>query len=1134
MRHTPARVVARLAALTSFVLLVGMLSAVEAAAVDGVDYETSFEDGQPQPDWTDTVETDPDGDDKTDGLDGGMKSFATSGPAESPTAKTEAGYTGVRSLEFSGTHAAEGRAYAYNKILDVDVEVTAESELSYLIFPVFVEDDLRNPSTYAAVDLAFTDGTYLSDLGAVDQHGATLAPGGQGESQTLYTDQWNRKAANIGAVAEGKTVDRILVAYDNPIGPPTQFKAFVDDIRILGAPETPEVDSPSDHALTTRGTQSSGDFSRGNNFPATAVPHGFNFYTPVTDAGSTSWLYEYHRDNDSDNRPSLEAFSVSHEPSPWMGDRQTFQVMPSTASGTPDADREARALSFGHDAEIAKPHHYGVTFDNGLRTEIAPSNHSGLFRFTFPEDDSNLIFDNVDNSGGLTLDADGGTVSGFSDVKSGLSTGATRLFVYAEFDKPVVDGGMLPGGGGEDVTGYMRFDAGEDRVVNMRMATSLLSVDQAKRNLDMEIGDASFSEVSRQAQDLWDEKLSVIEVEGATSDQLTTLYSNLYRLFLYPNIGHENTGDAQDPAYRYASPFQPPAGEDTPTETGATVVDGEMYVNNGFWDTYRTTWPAYSLFTPTQASKMVDGFVQQYRDGGWISRWSSPGYADLMTGTSSDVAFADAVVKGVDDFDVESAYDAAIKNATVAPPESGVGRKGLETSIFDGYTSTETKEGMSWALEGYVNDFGIANMSQALYEADPDGPRAEEYQTNREYFLNRAQNYVHMFDPNVEFFQGRDADGEWRVPADEFNPAEWGHDYTETNAWNMAFTVPHDGQGLANLYGGREAMASKLDEFFATPETAAYPGSYGDVIHEMREARDTRMGMYGHGNQPSHHIPWMYNYAGQPWKTQELTREATSRLYLGSEIGQGYPGDEDNGEMSAWWLFSALGLYPLQMGADTYALGSPLFTKAVVHLENGKDIVVNAENNSSQNVYVQGLKLDGQSYDKSYLTHDTLADGAVLDFDMGAEPSDWASGPDAAPPSVTPGDDVADPLADLAAGATSETPEAFDDTSGTEVSADGGELAIQCELDGEPGQAAMYTLTSGGGDGGDPASWVVKGSSDGENWTVLDERSGESFAWRQQTRAFQIAEPGSYSHYRVEITDSSGEKTTVSQVELLG
>lgn len=549
-----------------------------------------------------------------------MRSQIDRGPSGSPTAKAGAGFTGKKALRYAGTHKADGRAYSYNKIFDVNTAVTRDTELSYLVYPQMGETDLSYPATHVAVDLAFTDGTYLSDLRATDTNGGLLTPGGQADAKRLYVNQWNKVDARIGTVAAGKTVDRILVAYDSPKGP-SKFQGWIDDVKI--APKAPEKRKKhlSDYASTVRGTNSSGGFSRGNNFPATAVPNGFNFWTPVTNAGSTSWLYDYARGNNDDNLPTLQAFSASHEPSPWMGDRQTFQLMPSAASGTPDASRTARALPFKHENETARPHYYGVTFENGLKAEMTPTDHAARMRFTYPGKDASMVFDNVSNDGGLTLDPGTSSFTGFSDVKSGGSTGATRLFVYGVFDAPVTGSGKLSGGGGDDVTGYLRFDAGKDRTVNLRLATSLISIDQAKQNLAAEIpASRSFDRVEGKAQDAWDDLLGKVEVEGASADQLTTLYSSMYRLYLYPNSGFEKVGEKD----KYASPFSPQVGSDTPTHTGAKIVDGKVYVNNGFWDTYRTTWPAYSFLTPKKAGEMVDGFVQQYKDGGWISRWSSP------------------------------------------------------------------------------------------------------------------------------------------------------------------------------------------------------------------------------------------------------------------------------------------------------------------------------------------------------------------------------------------------------------------------------------------------------------------------------------------------------------------------------
>ncbi|MER6524098.1 GH92 family glycosyl hydrolase [Streptomyces sp. NPDC001508] len=1036
-----------------------------------------------------------------------MLSLIDRGPSGSPTAKAGAGFTGKRALRYAGRHTADGRAYSYNKVFDVNVKVGRDTRLSYRIFPAMADGDRDYDATNVSVDLAFTDGTHLSGLGARDQHGFALSPRGQGAAKVLYVNQWNNVESRIGSVAAGRTVDRILLAYDSPTGP-AKFRGWLDDVALReAAPDKPKAHL-SDYALTTRGTNSSGSFSRGNNFPATAVPHGFNFWTPVTNASSLSWLYEYARANNDANLPTIQAFSASHEPSPWMGDRQTFQVMPSAAAGTPDTGRTARALAFRHENETARPYYYGVRFENGLKAEMAPTDHAAALRFTYPGDDASVLFDNVTDQAGLTLDKEHGIVTGYSDVKSGLSAGAARLFVYGVFDKPVTAGDV----GG--VKGYLRFDAGADRTVTLRLATSLISVDQAKDNLRQEIpGGTSFDTVRSRAQRAWDKVLGRVEVEGATPDRLTTLYSSLYRLYLYPNSGFEKVGSK----YQYASPFSPMPGQDTPTHTGAKIVDGKVYINNGFWDTYRTTWPAYSFLTPHQAGEMVDGFVQQYKDGGWTSRWSSPGYADLMTGTSSDVAFADAYVKGVK-FDGKAAYEAALKNATVVPPSSGVGRKGMATSPFLGYTSTATGEGLSWAMEGYLNDYGIAKMGEALYRKTGE----KRYKEESQYFLDRAQDYVNLFDSRAGFFQGRDAGGDWRIDSAKYDPRVWGYDYTETNGWGYAFTVPQDSRGLAGLYGGRSALADKLDTYFSTPETASpeVVGSYGGIIHEMTEARDVRMGMHGQSNQPSHHALYMYDAAGQPWKTQALVRQALSRLYVGSEIGQGYPGDEDNGEMSGWYLFSALGFYPLVMGSGEYAIGSPLFKKVTVHLENGRDLVVDAPKNSAKNVYVQGLKVNGRSWTSTSLPHSVLAKGGVLSFDMGAKPSRWGTGKNAGPVSIAQDDKVPTPRADVLKGEGA----LFDDTSATDAAVTTVDLPV-----GAAAKALQYTLTSSTDRTKAPAGWTLQGSTDGTTWRTLDKRSGESFSWNRQTRAFTIFSPGTYTGYRLVLDGQS----TLAEVELL-
>ncbi|MCF0094033.1 GH92 family glycosyl hydrolase [Micromonospora sp. MH99] len=1047
------------------------------------------------------------------------------GPVGGYTTKPGVGFTGLAALRYSGGAEADGRSYATNRLFDVDIPVGPNTRLSYRIFPEFTGQDARYPSTYAALDLHFTDGSYLSGRSAVDQHGYALTPAGQGVSKVLYADQWNQVRADIGAVARGKTIDRILLAYDNPQATgETRFQGWLDDVELTGTPAAIDGSRLTNYVDTRRGTNSTGGFSRGNNLPITAVPNGFNFFTPVTDATSDSWEYEYHRANNAANLPTLQGLAISHEPSPWMGDRNQMSVMPVAGDGPLTGSPASRALAFRHDDETAQPDLYRVTTQSGLVAEMSPTDHAGIMRFTFGAGPAtgSLVF----AKGTFTIGADG-TFTGWVDNGSGLSAGRSRMFVSGTFDRAPT----------ASTATSATFDVSTERQVTMRIATSFLSVDQARRNLDLEVTGRSFDAIRDAATAAWKDRLGRVELRGATETQLVTMYSNLYRLNLYPNSQSENTGTAAAPHWQYASPVSAPTGTSTATRTGAKIVDGQIYVNNGFWDTYRTVWPAYSLLYPDVAARISDGFVQHYRDGGWIARWSSPGYADLMTGTSANVALAQAYLTRVKLPDPLAAYDAAVKDATVASGRGAVGRKGIETSLFLGYTPTSTGESVSWALEGYINDYGIGNMAAALAK-DPATPRSRRDQLKEEsrYFLERARNYVHLFDEKTKLFQGRDASGRFLAG----DPLDWGGVYTETNGWNFAFTAQQDPQGLINLYGGQKALRDKLDTFFATPENADRPGGYGGIIHEMLEARAVRLGQLGMSNQPSHHIPYLYDIAGAPAKTQATVREIMQRLYVGSEIGQGYLGDEDNGEMSAWYVLSSLGVYPLQAGSTHWAIGSPQFTRMTVHRPTG-DIVVNAANNSTRNVYVQSVTVNGKKQRGVSVEVSALARGATIDFQMGPNPSSWGTGRNDGPPSLTKGDAAPQPLQDVTGPglgtATSsggqDASKLFDDSSTTQLTASSGTPQISWASRAGRQKPTYYTITSGAG-AGDAADWRLQGSTDGLTWSTLDSRAGEVFRWRNQTRPFQIDKPGRYSQFRLVVTKTVGAaQPTLAEIELL-
>lgn len=1063
-----------------------------------------------------------------------MATGVKGGPWSSFTAKPRVGWTGVKSLGYAGQVVADGDSSASNVVLETDVKVAPGAQLSYKIFPE-LDEALTYASTYVAIDLLFDDGSKLSDSGARDIYGIAASPEAQGEGKTLYPDQWNSVKIDLAAV-EGKTVKQVLLRYSQKGAKAgTPVDGFVDDIRIDVPKPIDTSDGFVSYVDTRRGTNSSGGFSRGNNFPAAAWPNGFNFITPFTDADTVGTLYSYQAHNNDENLPELQGVGFSHEPSIWMGDRNQFIVQPATDT-VPQGDVKQRALAFKHDNEVARPDYYGVTFENGLRTEATPTDHGGVFRFTFTGDEGSVIVDRGFGDSGLKI-SDDGTVSGWIFGGSGWP-GKTRMFVAGKFDaKPVAHGDTK---GERTSAKYARFNTSATKTVELRVATSFISQEQAKKNLGFEVTGRSFDDVRGAVKDAWNKRLGVItDVEGANEAQLVNLYSGLYRLNLYPNSQFENVGSADAPKYQYASPFRETKGDATATKTNAPIGDGKLYVNNGFWDTYRTAWPLYSMLYPgSLTNELVDGFVQHYRDGGWISRWSSPGYADLMTGTSSDVAFADAYIQGALSSEVAlEAYDAALKNGTARPETPAVGRKGLERSPYLGYTDATTHQSASWGLEGFINDFGMARMALTLAD-DPNTPkeRVEQLREEAKYFSFRANNFVEMYNPKAGVFTARHANGSWENP----DKKDWGGAYTEASGWTFAFHAPHDVDGLAALYGGRQGLNKELKEFLTEKERADRAG-----MHEAREARDLRMGMFGLSNQIAHHIPYVAVEAGDASFGQEIIAESMRHAFVGYDIGQGYPGDEDNGEFSAWYIFSALGFYPLQLGTGDFTIGTPMFDSAKVHMGD-KTLTISAPGASQGKRYVAGVSHNGQALKDVVIDGDLIRSGGTLQYTMSDQPQTWGD------------KDLSEKL---------EVPQMLEDASGASLGTLTSKKAVpvgalvdndmrsavtfpskSAELVWESKQGPMtldgYTLTSTEGKGvGAPQQWKLEGSMDGENWTSIDERANQSFPFGTQLRPFFVggqqqtarsatddaAQPA-YTHFR--LTISSAEKTRLGLAEI--
>ncbi|GAA1399049.1 GH92 family glycosyl hydrolase [Luteococcus peritonei] len=904
------------------------------------------------------------------------------------------------------------------------VEPGTVYELAF--FPDLEHDSTSNDSPEPNFDGCHVTVELVTDDGVVhlkDQH-EHLVRWGE-ERGCLVADNWNLLQLDLEplvgrqvhevrlASASGRTGSGWLQAY-GPAPRPVEQADVVDRVR------------------TTRGTHSAFLYSRGNALPLTCVPQGFNFLVPLTEGRDRNWLYGWHRDGGPS--PRLQALAFCHQPSPWIADRSAFQVMPWQGRMTVSPTRRSRG--FSHDDEIDRPHYYRVDLEGGIRAEMTPTSRAAIFKFNFSEPGRHGVVLDQPFLGSMHCEQlDDGRVAFHAAVAPaegwvvGLHRPSPPAYVYGETSVPatihrarerrspleglVINGKRLHKSWfGKLTVPLPRPQAAiletEADVVEVRAAMSFLGVEQARRNLEMEVGSDVFDDVAGRAQSAWRELLGRLEIDGGTLDQRVSAWSNLATLFCWPNEHHENIGTPEEPHWAYASPFRP-ASLHGPRRTGCERVDGELYVNNGYWDTFRTAWPLYSLLVPEKAPQLLRGILQQYRDGGWMARWSAPGYVDCMPGTSSDVVFADASLHGtLSAADELEAYDSALRNASVPSDSALTGRKGIGHGRFVGWIDTDTEEGLAWTMDNACGDAALslwsgrlAARARSLLGERPGllqgqeqqlVDRLAEFEANEAWFANRGLVHQQMFDPRVGFYLGRRPDGRFRVEPADFDPRHWGHDYTETNAWGQAFHAPHDGAAQARQFGGEAALGRKLDEMLATPATTrpSMWGSYSYNTQEMNEAQADGIGQLAISNQPAHHIPFMYLFAGQPHKTQWLTRELLDKKFVGSEIGQGYPGDEDNGEMSGYWLLLAMGLFPLYVGGGELAITAPLFAKLAWNRADGSRLEIRAT--GIEHRYIQSLRVNGERWNAVTIPTEMLRGDALLEFELGPEPSSWGAG----------------------------------------------------------------------------------------------------------------------------------------------
>ena len=692
---------------------------------------------------------------------------------------------------------------------------------------------------------------------------------------------------------------------------------------------------------TRHATANQYSFSNGNSLPYTGVPFGMNFFgVQTTDQKGSWWFHPEDR--------TFQGYRLTHQPSPWMGDFSRVLFTP-ISGDVHQASTFHTQSSYRPKESTFRPTHVSVTqLRYAITSTMIPSMYGGILETNYTDDDAGFMLSLPGRYEVEQIDAH--TVQGQVINFSGCEDSDFKFYFTLKFDEAITSETLKETG--EDGQFILRF--GNIKQQNMRFGTSFISLEQAILNLSREATQTAAEYLEKSLTE-WEGYLSRIEVEHQEPSQTATFYHNFYRMFLFPQTFYEVNENNEKIHYDTFS---------------KTVRPGVLYTNNGFWDTYKTVYPMYSLVAKEKYEEMLEGFLNSYNETGFLPKWLSPDERGLMPGTLIDAVIADAAVKGIRSDLMPALLEAMKKAATIQSENSNYGRQGTLDYLKHGYVPSNYHESVNHTLDYAYSDFCISQVATTLGDTE-----------TAEYYAGQSLNYRNIFDKETGFMVAKDAEGNFR---ENFLDVRWGRDYAEGSAWQSSYAVYQDFAGLIKKHGGVEPFEKKLIELNNQAPRYNVDG-YGFEIHEMTEMAALEFGQLAISNQPSFHYPFLFSYIGKPEMAQPLLKQLMTQAF--NATAEGYPGDEDNGSMAGWYIFNSLGFYPVTPGSGEYVIGMPLVSKATVHLSNGEKLEIQASPNYPQQQFLHETKRNGEVHSKLFFDHADLMQGGTINYQLGTVPT---------------------------------------------------------------------------------------------------------------------------------------------------